>query len=486
MKKICLYFEVHQPYRPRTYRFFDIGHNHNYFDDYANKNQMRRLAEKCYLPANQIILDLLNKHKGKFKIAFSISGVAIDLMKQYTPEVLDSFQKLAKTKHVEFLAETYAHSLVALKNKEEFLAQVVQHSKTIEELFNYKPKTFRNTELIYSNDIGADVFELGYEGIVAEGAKHILGWRSPNFVYVNPVCPKQKVLLRNFKLSDDIAFRFSDRNWDQWPLTAEKYVTWLKNIDAKEEIVNIFMDYETFGEHQPHDSGIMDFLRYFPEHVIKSKELEFVTPAEAVKSLQPISPINIEYPTSWADEERDTTAWLGNELQKDAVNKLYEMQNFINSQTDPEIKKIYYYLQSSDHFYLMSTKWFSDGGHKRFNPFGSPYEAYINFRNILNDFMLFTGFTFDIRHELERLTKVNRRQEEIIRELRHLTGTTKAKPSRKTSQTKKTATTEESSAEDAKKENIAKAKAQPVSKKVTKTTTKTTTKTNKTNKTKPK
>lgn len=478
MKKICLYFEVHQPYRPRTYRFFDIGHNHNYFDDYANKNQMRRLAEKCYLPANQIILDLLNKHKGKFKIAFSISGVAIDLMKQYTPEVLESFQKLAKTKHVEFLAETYAHSLVALKNKEEFLAQVVQHSKTIEELFNYKPKTFRNTELIYSNEIGADVFELGYNGVVAEGAKHILGWRSPNFIYVNPVCPKQKILLRNFKLSDDIAFRFSDRNWDQWPLTAEKYVSWLKNIDAKEEIVNIFMDYETFGEHQPHDSGIMDFLRYFPDHVINSKKLEFVTPAEAVKSLQPISPINIEYPTSWADEERDTTAWLGNELQKDAVNKLYEMQNFINSQTDPEIKKIYYYLQSSDHFYLMSTKWFSDGGHKCFNPFGSPYEAYINFRNILNDFMLFTGFTFDIRHELERLTKVNRRQEEIIRELRHLAGTTKAKPSRKTTQAKKTTTTQKSTTKETTKGKTTKAKEQTASssksgKKITKPKTNT-------------
>ncbi|MDD2563149.1 MAG: glycoside hydrolase family 57 protein, partial [Salinivirgaceae bacterium] len=264
MKKICLYFQVHQPYRLRTYRFFDIGQNHNYFDDYANRTHMRRIAEKCYLPTNELLLELLNKYKGKFKVSFSLSGTFIDQMQQYAPDVLISFQKLAATKQVEFLAETDTHSLVSLKNKKEFQEQIKQHSAKIKELFGYKTVTFRNTELVYSNEIGADVFELGYKGVLAEGAKHILGWRSPNFVYVNPISPKQKVLLRNYKLSDDIAFRFSDRQWDQWPLTAEKYVFWLRHINPKEEIVNLFMDYETFGEHQPAETGIFEFLKHLP------------------------------------------------------------------------------------------------------------------------------------------------------------------------------------------------------------------------------
>ncbi|HON18390.1 MAG TPA: glycoside hydrolase family 57 protein [Salinivirgaceae bacterium] len=442
MKKVCIYFQVHQPYRLRTYRFFDIGLNHNYFDDYANRNYIRRIAERCYLPANQLLYELITKYKGKFKISFSLSGVFIDQMLEYAPDVLESFQRLAKTKQVEFLAETYSHSLVSLKDKVEFQDQIRAHSAKIEELFNYKPKVFRNTELVYSNQIGADVFELGYEGVLAEGAKAVLGWRSPNFVYANPICPKQKVLLRNFKLSDDIAFRFSNQMWDQWPLTAEKYVSWFLAHDSKDEIINIFMDYETIGEHQRAESGIFEFLRYLPEEVLKHpKELEFITPSEAIKQLKPISPINVEHPTSWADEERDLTAWLGNDLQQDAFNKLYEMQEFINMQQDAEIKKIYRYLQTSDHFYYMSTKWFSDGEvHKYFNPFGSPYEAYINFRNVLNDFMLYTGFTCDIRHDLERLKKVNRRQEEIILELKHLLSVTEKNKKRAVPKKKSTDT----------------------------------------------
>jgi alpha-amylase len=439
---------------------------------------MRQIAEKCYLPTNNLLLELINKYKGKFKVSFSLSGIFIDQMQQYAPDVLESFKKLAQTKHVEFLAETYTHSLVALKDKTEFLDQVTQHSKKIEELFDYKPKTFRNTELVFSNEIGADVFELGYNGVLAEGAKHILGWRSPNFLYVNPICPKQKVLLRNYKLSDDIAFRFSDRNWDQWPLTTEKYVFWLRHVDSKEEIINLFMDYETFGEHQPAETGIFDFLRHLPGEILKHKDLEFVTPAEAVNELQPISPINIHHPTSWADEERDLTAWLGNELQQDAFNKLFEMQDFINNHTDPEIKKIYRYLQTSDHFYYMSTKWFSDGEvHKYFNPFGSPYEAYINFRNVLNDFMLYTGFTFDVRHELERLTKINRRQEEIIRELRLLAGTAQKTKSiknttvkTKTSTATKSTTNKREEAKEVKEPKTAKPKTKAT--KIEATTTK--------------
>lgn len=434
MKKICFYFQVHQPYRLKTYRFFDIGHDHNYFDDYANRNYIRRVAEKCYLPTNNILLDLINKHGYKFKIAFSLSGVFIDQLQQYAPEVLESFQELAQTKQVEFLAETDANSLVSLINKNEFIEQIKAHSKKIKNLFGYKTTTFRNTDLLYSNEIGKDVFELGFKGILAEGAKHILGWRSPNFVYVNPACPKQKVLLRNYKLSDDIGLNFSNRQWDQWPLTAEKYASWLNSTDTKEDVVNIFMNYETFGEHLSADSGIFDFLKHLPEEVLKYKNLEFVTPTEAISELQPISPINVNYPTSWIDEERDTNAWMGNELQQDALNKLYEMLEFINNHENSEVKQIYKYLQTSDHFYYMSTKWFADGsGHKHNNPFGSPYEAFINYRNVLNDFMLYSGFTFDTKHELQRLKNINRRQEEIIRELRHAAV---AKESKKTSEKK--------------------------------------------------
>jgi len=420
MKKICLYFQVHQPLRLRTYRFFDIGQFHNYFDDYANRSNIRRLSEKCYLPTNNILLDLLKRYKGKFKVTFSLSGVFLDQIQQYAPETLETFQKLAKTGNVEFLAETDAHSLVSLKDKAEFLEQIKTHSKKIKDLFGFKTVTFRNTELLYSNDIGKDVFEIGYKGVLAEGSKHILGWRSPHFAYVNPTCPKQKILLRNYKLSDDISLRFSDKNWDQWPLNAERYASWLNEIDAKEEIINLFMDYETFGEHNSADSGIFGFLSYLPEAILKYKNIEFVTPAEAIKELQPVSPINIHYPTSWTDEERDITAWLGNELQQDAFNKLYEILEFVQNMDNPEVKKIYKYLQTSDHFNYMSTKWFSDGQpHLRFNPYSTPYEAYINYRNVLNDFMSYIGFTCDVKHELERMKKVNRRQEEIIRELRH-------------------------------------------------------------------
>ena len=418
MKKICLYFQLHQPYRLRTYRFFDIGQNHDYFNDYENRSIIRRLTEKCYLPANKILLELLKQFDGKFKISFSLSGVFLDQIQQYAPEVLESFQKLAQSKNVEFLAETDAHSLISLKDKNEFLEQIKTHSNKIKTLFNYQPVTFRNTELIYSNEIGKDVYELGFKGVIAEGAKHILGWRSPNFLYFNPICPQQKVLLRNYKLSDDITLRFSDKNWDQWPLTSEKYASWVNQIDSKEDIINLFMNYDTFGEHHSADSGILGFLQHLPKSLLKYKKLEFVTPAEAVEKLQPVSSINVHYPTSWTDEERDTTAWLGNDLQNDAFDKLYEMLEFIQKSNEPEFKKIFNYLQASDHFNCMSTKWFSQQQkHLLGNHYGSPYEAYINYRNVLNDFKLQTGFIGNVNHQLEQLQKLTAQQEELIREL---------------------------------------------------------------------
>ncbi|MFH0867614.1 MAG: FliG C-terminal domain-containing protein [Bacteroidota bacterium] len=389
MKAICFYFQVHQPFRLRTYRFFDIGVNHHYYDDYANRYILRRVADKCYIPANNIILNLIKEFGSSFKVSYSISGTALDQFEMYTPDVLESFQRLAETGCVEFLAETYSHSLSALKSKDEFIRQVDEHSVKIERLFGRKPTTFRNTELIYSDSIGEMVAEMGFKTMLTEGAKHMLGWKSPNYMYYNSVNPKLKLLLKNFRLSDDIAFRFSQTSWSEWPVTTEKYVDWLNNIDGREECVNLFMDYETFGEHQWPETGIFDFLKALPARVFSNSTFKFHTPSELSELLQPVSPVHVQYPISWADEERDLTAWLGNDLQDDAFNRLYELEEKVYRCKDENILRDWKYLQTSDHFYYMCTKWFSDGDvHKYFNPYNTPYEAFINFMNILSDFLI--------------------------------------------------------------------------------------------------
>ena len=373
--------------RLRTYRFFDIGAYHNYYDDYQNKFILRRVAEKNYLPMNQLLLDLIKEFGSAFKVSFSISGVVLDQFEMYAPDVLESFKKLAKTGSVEFLAETYSHGLSALKSKEEFTAQVNAQKKKIEELFGQTPTTFRNTELIYSDEIGAMVSDLGFDLMLTEGAKHILGWKSPNYMYCNAINPKLKLLLKNFRLSDDIAFRFSERSWPEWPLTTEKYVDWLNSVDQQQEVINLFMDYETFGEHQWKETGIFDFMRALPGRVFSHSNYSFNTPSELGAAMQPVSAIQVPYPVSWADEERDLTAWLGNELQDDAFDELYAMEEMVRRIDDQELNKDWKYLQTSDHFYYMCTKWFSDGDvHKYFNPYGTPYEAYINFMNVMADF----------------------------------------------------------------------------------------------------
>jgi alpha-amylase len=387
MKNICLYFQVHQPFRIRRYRFFDIGDSEYYYDDYANESLMKKIAAKCYLPANHLMFELIEKYGNRFKIAYSISGTALDQFELYAPEVLESFRKLADTGMVEFLAETHSHSLVSLADPDEFRSQVTRHSERIEALFGVKPKVFRNTELVYSDEIGSLVADMGYEAMLSEGARHMLGWKSPNYLYNNAVNPKLKVLLRNFMLSDDIAFRFSDRHWDQWPLTADKYVMWLKNKNRKEDIVNIFIDYETFGEHHSAESGIFDFFRALPPAVLKHKEFKFLTPSEAVSSLQPVDAIHVPYPASWADEEKDLSAWLGNDMQNEAFSKLNGLRGLVRKTNDHIILTDWHYLQVSDHLYYMSTKVFSDRDvHKHYNPYESPYDAFINYMNVLSDF----------------------------------------------------------------------------------------------------
>ena len=383
-KSICLYFQVHQPTRLRLYRFFDIGKDSHYYDDFANRTILRRVAQKCYLPANELMLDLIGKNKGKFKVAYSISGSVLEQFQRFAPEVIDSFKALAATGRVEFLAETYYHSLASLASESEFRHQVLKHAAKIEELFGVKPVTFRNTELIYSNGIGEMVYDMGYKTMLTEGARHIMGWQSPNYVYTGETQPKLKLLLRNYTLSDDIAFRFAQNK-----VTAEQYVGWMKENAKEGDVVNLFMDYETFGEHQSAETGIFDFLRALPAAVLADGTFGFVTPAEAVKKYKPVSDIAVEDAISWADEERDVTAWLGNELQGEAFKKVYAMTEKLSIVNDPELWEDFGHLQESDHFYYMCTKFFSDGEvHKYFNPYDTPYEAFINYMNVISDFQI--------------------------------------------------------------------------------------------------
>lgn len=386
MKSICLYFQVHQPYRLKKYRFFNMGKDHYYLDELSNRSIMRKVAERCYLPMNELLLKELKKKDSAYKVSFSISGMAIEQFRQYAPDVLDSFKKLAKTGKVEFLAETYSHSLASLCCKEEFETQVQRHCALIEFEFGQRPAVFRNTELIYSSQIGEWVAEMGFKAMLAEGAKHILGWKSPDFVYANDINPRLKLLLRNFKLSDDIAFRFSDRGWGEWPLTVDKYVDWLAQ-DVPGEVINLFMDYETFGEHQWAETGIFDFMKHFPSAALKTGKLEFLTAGEAADKYQPVSVLHTPYPFSWADEERDITAWLGNELQDEAFENLYKVRDMVHAVNAEDLNHVWDFLQTSDHFYYMATKWFSDGDvHSYFNPYDTPYEAFINYMNVFSDF----------------------------------------------------------------------------------------------------
>jgi alpha-amylase len=352
------------------------------------------------------LLDLITRHKGKFKVTFSLTGIVIDQFRLYAPEVLDSFRKLAQTGMVEFLAETEAHSLAALANKGEFTRQVNTHREMIKEYFGVEPTVFRNTELIYSDQIGTWIADMGFKAMLTEGAKHVLGWKSPNYLYCNAINPRLKLLLRNFVLSDDIAFRFSNRGWSEWPLTTDKYAGWLNKLAPKSEIVNIFLDYETFGEHNWKETGIFDFLNHLPSAILKKTPFRFMTPSEVADSMQPVAPISVPSPISWADEERDITAWLGNELQTAAFEKLYELTDRVNKCDYNQMKKDWIYLQSSDHFYYMCTKFFSDGAvHAYFNPYDTPYDAFMNYMNVLSD--------FEIR--LNRLCPATDEQIEILK-----------------------------------------------------------------------
>jgi alpha-amylase len=369
----------------RHYTVFDK--NDRYFDDYRNTFICKKVANKCYLPANRLLLDIIRRFGGRFKIAYSITGVLLEQLQLYAPEVLSTFDALVETGCVEFLAETYYHSLSFLYSRDEFLEQVNKHAETIYSLFGQEPRIFRNTELIYDNDLAGLVESTGrFDAIITEGADHILGFRSPDFVYRPKGCSRLKLLLKNYSLSDDIAFRFSNRDWSEWPLTAEKFARWISDVNGNGNVVNLFMDYETFGEHQWKDTGIFDFMRHLPGQILRHPDNDFKTPSEIVECYEPVDVIDVPHLISWADTERDLSAWLGNAMQSNAIHELYRLEKKIKKAGDEKILADWRKLQTSDHFYYMCTKYFADGDvHKYFNPYGSPYDSYINFMNVLDN-----------------------------------------------------------------------------------------------------
>lgn len=385
MTSLCFYFQVHQPYRLKHYRFDEIGLNPFYEDHIKNETILHKVADKCYLPTNAKMLDLIQRHQGRFRISYSISGTALEQFAQYRPEVIDSFKALVDTGAVEILAETYYHSLSVLYSPLEFRRQVEMHGRLVEQYFGQKPKVFRNTELIYSNAIGQEVADMGYQAQLCEGVDRILTGKSPNKVYRHPTS-ELKLLLKNYSLSDDIAFRFSDKGWSEHPLTAHKFASWVHR-NFNERVINLFMDYETFGEHQWADSGIFEFLDYMPGAILENPNFDFKTPSEVISAYPAEDVYAPPFPISWADAERDLSAWLENAMQLEAVSRIYALEEKVKSLGNEDLLKVWGKLQTSDHFYYMSTKFWSDGDvHKYFSPYDSPYDAAVFYMNVLSDF----------------------------------------------------------------------------------------------------
>ena len=391
MASICMYFQVHQPLRLRKVSLLNVfsGQMHPspkeaYFNRELNEQIFRKVATKCYLPTNELLLKLIEEHNGDFRFSFSLTGVFLEQCEMFGKDVLESFKRLADTGSVDFLAETYYHSLSSFyRDGSEFDSQVKMHHEAIRSLLGVSPQVFRNTESIFSNEIAARAERLGYSGIVAEGVEHTLGWRSPNYLYNVQGCEKIKVLMRNYNLSDDIGYRFSSRAWKEWPLTAEKYAGWLAKCDG--QCVNVFMDFETFGEHHWGDTGIFSFLRHLPAACLSHKNLNFKM-AREVAEWDARGTMDVPYPTSWADMERDLSAWLGNDMQNACFHEMESLGDAARRQGGEHLEA-WRLLQSSDHLYYLCTKSMSDGDvHKYFSHYANPYEGFINYMNIIQDF----------------------------------------------------------------------------------------------------
>ena len=388
MKSVCFYFKIHQPYRLKRYRFFDIGNDHYYYDDFADDEIITRVAQNSYIPMADTLLDMIQQSNREFKFAISISGTAIEQLQMYVPEYIDKLRQLSETGCVEFLSGTYSHSLASLEDPEEFMREVKAHDDLIYRLFGQKPKVFANTELIYDDEIAMMVASMGFKTTLTDGAKHILGWKSPNYLYRACTAPDLKLLLTNDKLADDISMNFNNPEWDEYPLTADKYVNWIASLPEEEQVVNLLMSMDTFGSFLPAGTGIFEFMKALPMFG-KEKGIQFTTPSAAVAKLKPVDELSIPYPISGIDEARDVSAWKGNELQREALRKLYAVAERVSLCQDRRLKQDWEYLQSSDHFYYMSTKNMADGAsHAAFSPYDSPFAAFTNYMNVLADFLV--------------------------------------------------------------------------------------------------
>ncbi|HYC56242.1 MAG TPA: glycoside hydrolase family 57 protein [Candidatus Binatia bacterium] len=386
MPDICFYFQVHQPYRLRRYSLFEVGRAHDYFDGEANAAIVRKVAARCYVPMNELLLDLVERHGGHFRVSMSLTGTVIEQMQQWAPEALAGFRRLVSTGCVELLAETDAHSLAFAADAGEFVRQVDIHAARIHDVFGARPRVFRNTELIFSNALARHLQERGFAGVLAEGADAVLAGRSPGFVYTAHGAPKLPVLLKSYRLSDDIAFRFGDRNWPEHPLAAARFAAWMH--EAGGDLVNLFMDYETFGEHQWASTGIFEFMRELPARAFE-RGMGFVTPSMSLERCGAAGEIDVPRPVSWADAERDMTAWTGNAMQRAALDAVFALSRAVLDSGDETLVRDWRRLTTSDHFYYMCTKYFADGDvHAYFSPYESPYEAHINYMNVIADLRL--------------------------------------------------------------------------------------------------
>ena len=414
MKTICLYFEIHQPVHLKRYRFFDIGKDHYYYDDYENERSITEVAQKSYIPALQTMLEMAKTFGKQFKVSFSLSGVALEQLEMYASEVIDLLLQLSETGCVEFLAEPYSHGLSSLCNEDVFIEETKRMVKKIKELFGQTPKVLRNSSLIYDDEIGALAGRMGFKGMLIEGAKHILGWKSPHFVYSCAMDPNVKLLVRDYKFSDDISLRFNDSSWNEYPLFADKYISWIDQLPQEEQIVNIFMDLCALGIYQPLSSNILEFLKALPA-LAKDKGIVFATPSEIFDRCKPVAPLEVAYPISWNDEERDTSCWLGNGMQREAFNKLYQEAGRILACRDRRIKQDWDRLQACDNLHYITTKPTGVGMYRGF--YESAYDAFTNYMNILGDFIKRVQDLFPVEVESDELnalyTTIHNQGEEL-------------------------------------------------------------------------
>jgi len=450
MKTICLYFEIHQNVHLKRYRFFEIGKDHYYFDDYENERGITETAERSYIPAIKTFLEMAKLYGKAFKVSFSISGCAIELLEQYAPEVIELLQELNETGCVEFLAEPYSHGLSSLINEDVFRDEVERQAKKMKELFGKKPTVLRNSSLIYSDDIGGLVASMGYKGMIAEGAKHILGWKSPHFLYHCAQNPNLKLLLRDYKLSDDISLRFNDSSWSEYPLFADTYMDWISQLPEEEKIVNIFMELCALGIFQPLSSNILEFIKALPA-VAKDRGITFATPSEIIAKSKSVAPIEVPYPMSWNDEERDTSCWLGNVMQREAFHKLYSIADRVLICKDRRITQDWDRIQASNNFRFMTTKNVGVGFYRGI--YDSPYDAFTNYMNILGDFINRVNALYPTEIENDELNallttirnqadEINVKDSEITRlqaRLQKFEGKPSEAPAKKAAPAKKTA-----------------------------------------------